>query len=82
LLAALDPGATKVLSAEEVMDVSCALSTVHDVFRPVLDPLSANPWFAMEVEFKFIGPERRLLIKQARPHSFGQPVYFGDCREL
>jgi hypothetical protein len=36
----------------------------------------------MEVEFKFLGSERRLLIKQARPHPFGSSLPFGDCREL
>ncbi len=82
LLAALGPGQTKVLSAEEVIEVSCALRTIHELYSPILNPTESNPWFAMEVEFKFLGPERNLLIKQARPHSFGQPVLFGDCREL
>jgi hypothetical protein len=82
LLAALDGDQTKVLSAEEVIDVSCALRTIHELFSPILNPTNSNPWFAMEVEFKFVGPARNLLIKQARPHSFGQPILFGDCREL
>lgn len=82
LLAALDTSATKVLSAQEVQDISCALRTVHDLFAPVVDPTGADPWFAMEVELKLIGSDRRLIIKQARPHSFGRPVTFGDCREL
>jgi hypothetical protein len=81
LLAALG-SAGPVLSDEEVFDLSCALRTVHEVFQPLLDPAGENPWFAMEVEFKLLGPERQLLIKQARPHSFGTPVLFGDCREL
>lgn len=82
LLSALGTSATKVLSVQEVMDISCALRTVHDLFAPVIDPDGADPWFAMEVELKLIGADRRLLIKQARPHSFGRPVTFGDCREL
>jgi hypothetical protein len=52
------------------------------VFQPLLDPAGADPWFGMEVEFKFLGPERQLLIKQARPHAFGTPTVTGDCREL
>lgn len=72
----------KVLSSEEVVDVSCALYTIHETFRPLLDPEGLDPWFAMEIEFKLMGPERRLAIKQARPHSFGRPAPFRDCREL
>jgi hypothetical protein len=71
-----------VLTDGEVLDLACALRTVHEVFQPLLDPAGQNPWFGMEVEFKFLGPERRLLIKQARPHSFGTPAVVGDCREL
>ena len=71
-----------MLTSEEVVDLSCALRTVHELFSPLLNPTESDPWFAMEVEFKFLGPERSLLIKQARPHSFGKPVLFGDCREL
>jgi hypothetical protein len=82
LLGALGGMESKVLSSEEVVDLSCALRTVHELFEPLLNPAAANPWFAMEVEFKFLGPERQLLIKQARPHSFGRPTLFGDCREL
>lgn len=82
LLEAVNDTDGKVLSADEIVDVSCALYSIHEAFRPLLDPSAEDPWFAMEVEFKFIGPERRLLIKQARPHSFGRPATFTDCREL
>jgi pyruvate phosphate dikinase-like enzyme/lamin tail-like protein len=79
---ALRPAASQVLGAEEVENLACALRTVHELFAPELNPGGTDPWFAMEVEFKLMGPERRLLIKQARPHSFGTPTLFGDCREL
>jgi pyruvate phosphate dikinase-like enzyme/lamin tail-like protein len=82
LLGALSSKRAQVLDAEEVVDLTCALHTVHDLFSPQLNPAGENPWFAMEVEFKFVGPERKLLIKQARPYSFGRPILFGDCREL
>jgi hypothetical protein len=36
----------------------------------------------MEIEFKLIGEDRQLHVKQARPHSFGQPEIIRDCREL
>jgi hypothetical protein len=82
LLRALSSTRAQVLDPDEVVDLSCALHTVHDLFSPQLNAAGDNPWFAMEVEFKFLGPERKLLIKQARPHSFGRPVSFSDCREL
>jgi hypothetical protein len=82
LLSALAPPPATVLNEAEVAQVSCALLAVHDHFRPLLDPDQQNPWFAMEIEFKLIGPERRLHIKQARPHSFGHPEIIRDCREL
>jgi hypothetical protein len=71
-----------VLTAVEVARVSCALQAVHDHFRPLLDPAADNPWFAMEIEFKLVGPERQLHVKQARPHSFGSPEIIRDCREF
>ncbi|HTV20751.1 MAG TPA: PEP/pyruvate-binding domain-containing protein, partial [Polyangiaceae bacterium] len=82
LLAALPTAPTTVLSEPEVVRVACALQAVHDHFRPLLDPDSQNPWFAMEIEFKLMGPERQLVVKQARPHSFGNPDIIRDCREF
>jgi hypothetical protein len=82
LLRALPVPPANVLSEAEVRNVSCALEAVHDHFRPRLDPDEENPWFAMEIELKIIGPERQLHVKQARPHSFGEPEIIPDCREL
>ncbi|HWO13535.1 MAG TPA: hypothetical protein VNN80_28735, partial [Polyangiaceae bacterium] len=82
LLGAFGGGRAAALDEQEVVDLSCALRSVHEAFLPLLDPEGKDPWFAMEVEFKFLGPERQLLIKQARPHSFGRPAPFSDCREL
>jgi hypothetical protein len=82
LLGALPEAPTTVLSSVEVVRVSCALQAVHDHFRPLIDPENQNPWFAMEIEFKLMGPERRLLLKQARPHSFGDAEIIRDCREF
>jgi Pyruvate phosphate dikinase, AMP/ATP-binding domain/Lamin Tail Domain len=75
------PPAT-VLTPSEVTELACALGAVHDWFEPLLNADSADPWFTMEVEFKFIGEERALLLKQARPYSFPNLIDFGDCREL
>ena len=82
LLGALPTRPATVLSEAEVEQVSCALSAVHEHFRPLLDPQGDNPWFAMEIEFKLMGPERQLLVKQARPHSFGAADIIRDCREF
>ena len=82
LLGALAEPTEHVLAPHEVEDLSCALRAAHQRFRPLLDPRSEDPWFALEVEFKFLGAERRLLIKQVRPHSFGRSSAFSDCREL
>ncbi|HKO94913.1 MAG TPA: PEP/pyruvate-binding domain-containing protein, partial [Polyangiaceae bacterium] len=71
-----------VLGARDAEDVACALSAVSNHFRPLLDPAQENPWFAMEIEFKFMGPARQLLVKQARPHSFGRREIIRDCREF
>jgi hypothetical protein len=82
LLAALPTPPPTVLREAEVEQVSCALRAVHEHFRPLLDPTEENAWFAMEIEFKLIGPERRLHVKQARPHSFGSREIIRDCREF
>ncbi len=60
-----------VLSEEETRFLACNLGAIHNAFRPVLDPEMKNPWFAVDIEFKLLGPERALLIKQARSYSFG-----------
>ena len=50
-------------------------------FRARLDPTHENRWFAMEAEWKLVGPQRRLVVKQARPYSFGSLPIPPDCRE-
>jgi hypothetical protein len=68
-----------VLTEPEVMALECNLRAVHDHFRPLLDPDRKNAWFAMDVEFKLVGDERALLLKQARPYSFGTEAPTGWC---
>jgi hypothetical protein len=60
-----------VLSEAETKFLACNLAAIHRAFRPLLDPDEKNPWFAVDIEFKLMGPERSLLIKQARSYSFG-----------
>ncbi|MEO8182252.1 MAG: PEP/pyruvate-binding domain-containing protein [Deltaproteobacteria bacterium] len=82
LLGAYPVPPKQVLSQTEVEDVVCALQAIHNHFRPLIDPDAKNAWFAMQIEFKFVGPERQLLVKQARPHAFGRREIIADCREF
>jgi Pyruvate phosphate dikinase, AMP/ATP-binding domain/Lamin Tail Domain len=71
-----------VLTFAEIQSLGCALDSVHRHFRPLLDPDRKNPLFAMQIEWKLMGPQRRLLVKQARPYSFGDLDAPQDCREF
>jgi hypothetical protein len=82
LLGALPEPPAGVLSETEVVRVACALQAVHDHLRPLLDPENQNTSLAMEIEFKLMGEERQLVVKQARPHSFGDAEIIRDCREF
>jgi hypothetical protein len=71
-----------VISQDESIAVACALYQVHRHFRPLLDPAGDDPWFAMEIEYKFLYPSRQLVVKQGRPHTFSGFDIAGDCREF
>ena len=71
-----------VMKVEEVRRLACFLRTAHAHFRAKLDPQAQNRWFAIEFEFKLVGPERQLVIKQGRPYGFGTAVVPPDCREF
>lgn len=68
-----------VLSDDELRKLACNLELIHSHFRPLLDPQNQNSWFAMDIEFKLMGTDRTLVIKQARPYSFGASVPSGWC---
>lgn len=68
-----------VLSEDETDFLICNLKAIHEHFKPLLDPESKNPWFAMDIEFKLVGPARSLVIKQARSYSFGRGAPEGWC---
>jgi hypothetical protein len=76
----LVPG--RVATQAELERISCVLAGIHDHFRPLLDPATEDPWFAMQIELKLLGDARTLLIKQARPHRFGGADVPDDCREF
>jgi len=71
-----------VVTTDELTTLMCALGAIHNHFRARLDPTRANRWFAMDIEWKLVGPERQLVIKQARPYSFGRADVPTDCREF
>lgn len=71
-----------VLSFAEIQGLSCALESIHRHFQPLVDPQGENRLYAMQIEWKLIGPQRRLLVKQARPYSFGAIDAPTDCREF
>jgi hypothetical protein len=71
-----------VLTTFEMQRLTCFLGAIRDHFQMVLDPDKKNRWFTMEVEFKFVGDTRDLVIKQARPYSFGSAEIPADCREF
>ena len=68
-----------VISEAEASVLVCNLFQIHQRFRPLLDPEQKNPWFAMDIEWKLMGPLRQLIIKQARQYSFGEETPTGWC---
>ncbi len=72
----------EVLSFAEIQGLGCALDAVHQHFRPLLDPKHDNRLFAMQIEWKLMGAERKLLVKQARPYDFGDLDAPTDCRSF
>lgn len=75
-------GGQPVQSEAEMVELACSLRALHDHFQARIDPEGLNPWFAMDIEYKRLPPDRRLLIKQARPYSFGAVQPPADCRTL
>jgi hypothetical protein len=71
-----------IMSESEELAVGCALDAIHRHFRPLLDPEGEDPWFSMEIEFKLSYPSRKLVVKQARPHTFAGFEPASDCREF
>lgn len=76
----LIPGA--VVTLAEAARLACVLRGLHDHLRRRLDPDGENRWFAVDVEWKLVGPARELVVKQARPYSFGRAEIPSDCREF
>jgi len=69
-----------VLEPDEIQELSCALNFLNQHFSKLLDPNEENPYFAVEVEYKFMGAYRDLLIKQARSHPIVTNGVSPECR--
>ena len=68
-----------VMTQNELAFLACNLAALNQYFRPRLDPNEENPWFAVDIEFKLMGPERALVIKQSRSYSFGEETPTSWC---
>ena len=69
-----------VLSSDEADQVACMLSAIHQHFHGLLDSDKSIPWFAVGIEFKFLGDARQLVVKQARVHPLAEAAQMTDCR--
>ena len=69
-----------ILSEPEIDLAACQLRAIHDAFQTILDPERENRFFAMDIEFKLVGDERELVVKQARPYDVGNAEVPADCR--
>jgi hypothetical protein len=67
----LVPAGQRVLSPAQVDELGVALDAIRQFFAPAYSPApGSDPWWAMDVEFKFDGEEGEppaLFVKQARP---------------
>ncbi len=68
-----------VLTGDEVANLHCVLREIQKHLRPIYDPDGENDRFTVEIEFKLIDPARTLMVKQARPYSFGKVEIPHDC---
>src|SRR5690606_2497900 len=69
-----------VLEPDEMQQLSCALYFVEQHYSRLLDPNANDPYFAIEVEFKFLGAYRELLVEQARKHPIASNDTPPECR--
>ena len=71
-----------VITPAENRALACSVDAIQRHFRALLDPNGQDRWFTIETEFKFLGEERQLLIKQARPYKMPPLDIPNDCREI
>lgn len=66
-LSSLSPEAA-IMTREEMGQLYSAARKLHEHFRQLYHGNPAT--FALDIEFKLDSPDRRLIIKQARPYAF------------
>lgn len=74
-------GGRPVLSSVETHRLACALSAIHARFQDHYRPRLGGEPFAVDVEWKLAGPERALVVKQARPWSRGHALPGPSCED-
>lgn len=72
----------RVITLAETRALACSLDAIQRHFQSLLNPNGEDRWFTMETEFKFVGEQRQLLIKQARPYKMPDVDIPDDCREI
>lgn len=73
-------GGEPVLENRELHRLSCALLAIHKRFSLHYRDRIPEDQFAADVEWKLVGPERALRIKQARPWVSGAHAEPTTCR--
>lgn len=71
-----------VLSEPETTNLGCSATFVNQQLRPLFDPTSTLPHYALDIEWKLMGPNRSLVFKQVRPYPFPESTAATQCHEL
>lgn len=68
-----------VLREAELHTLACALTAVHERFKQLYADRVDPADFAVDAEFKVDGPDRQVMLKQARPFLQAKPPEPSSC---
>lgn len=68
-----------VLREPELHRLACALSAIHERFEQLYADRVPPGDFAVDAEFKIDGPDRQVMVKQARPFLQQKPPEPSSC---